>query len=123
MTDQVALLAAVRRRPTDRLAKLAYADWLEEQGLAPEVAYAYRWAAAHGRHPLTTAKSRVVCWRRLPKECSYHFEIHPDFCLPCWLYDANPRRYWYCGTLELAFASLAAALATLRGVTSLEEAP
>lgn len=54
-TEQ-ALLNAIRDTPDDPVARLAYADWLEEQGRAAE-AEGVRWAARGRKSPLATQAS------------------------------------------------------------------
>ena len=73
--DGVALFAAVLASPRDPLPKLVFADWLDEHD-EPVLAHAFRWCAAHGRHPKSETRRRGWSW-----STAYSDEQPPE-CLP-----------------------------------------
>ena len=59
--DLAALFRGVLDSPRLKLPKLVLADYLDERG-EHVLAHAFRWCAAHGRHPHATANGSATGW-------------------------------------------------------------
>lgn len=134
--DLDALMRTVMAEPNDPLPKLVLADWLDEperlsEERRPELAYALRWCAAHGRCPYREEghdEGGTPVTEFVWLDSRYDYPDSPEHCLlpgVLWLkadgerrgYDSQPDRSHE--TPLVAFATLAAALADLRAVVNL----
>lgn len=104
--------------------KRVLADWLEERGELPDLAYALRWCAARGRHPHRSPQGRYFTWgtvsvvRGKPRRAGSPQEV------PRIVYDyLRPRRYPRYRDVRHAYLALARALRTLRGACEIGGRP
>lgn len=61
MNLKIALFRQVLQEPTNQEVKLVFADYLEEHG-NPDLAFAYRWAAKHGKYPHIYTNGKCAGW-------------------------------------------------------------
>jgi uncharacterized protein (TIGR02996 family) len=120
-----ALFQNVLDNPTDPAAKNIYADWLEEHNLE-RLAYAYRWAAARGRHPYVERgkdpEDDIVLWdrQRGRKAPVKHFHRLPRTVFLA-LRPPLIRGVHQCDSVAHAFVMLADALWRLQRAASPQE--
>src|SRR5438552_1144572 len=82
MSDEAALLAAIREAPADDLPRLAYADWLDEPD-QPDRATFIRLQCASARLPANSPErpDRERPWRELLRRhrAEWFGTLHEDF--------------------------------------------
>lgn len=113
-----AFLDDIRDGPLDPAPKLAFADWLRDEGRA-DLAFAMHWCASAGRHPASFVGGSVAWHRRHSNGLgSLPSIIHEAIfsCLP------KARRLWRADyrTLRAAFISLSVALRRLLDLLQME---
>lgn len=120
--EEKAFWNAIKVNPADHLAKLVFADWLQERGERPALEYALRWAGVRGRHPLVTTGRGLASWATLRKGQHRPVWAHQ---LPRLVHDRlrggatfeTHRRYAH---VHAAFAALATALQGIRDACEID---
>lgn len=111
-----AFLADIEANPRDPAPKLAFADWLRDQGQT-QLAYAYEWAARRGRHPACADLTRGWFWERIRKGANQNI-VHRPPLIPWMIFDSLPKPHQYRKTMKEAFGALAVALFKVRYAAS-----
>lgn len=123
-TFRAMLLELAEKGPPDKDVLPILADWLEERGELPDLAYALRWCAARGRHPHRSPRGRYFTWGAVSVARGGSRKAGTPHEVPRVVYDRlRPRRYPRYRDVRHAYLALARALRTLRDAVEIGGRP
>jgi uncharacterized protein (TIGR02996 family) len=109
-------LEDIEANPHDPAPKLAFADWLRDDGRV-RYAYTYEWAARNGKHPYSSPEKKNWYWKREGKRPARGRVSEPHY-VPWLVWESmiNPGQ-WRMSMAE-AFGKLGHALFLVRMAAS-----